>query len=140
MAKGCKHEYDDGRACKSPFVDQETGYCGNHGPGASERMAERGRKGAEATARKWKGRALSPDDLPPLDSPQTAALWLDRVGRAVATGRLGHREATAVVRAVEAFLRAHDAGAVTGDIERLRSALEEWTKTGDNRALMEVVR
>jgi hypothetical protein len=83
---------------------------------------------------------LDSGDLPTLDGPKTAALWLDRVGRAVATGRLGHREGTAVVRAVEAFLRAHDAGVVTTDIERLRSALEQWTKTGDNRALLEVVR
>lgn len=29
---------------------------------------------------------LDPDDLPTLDGPRTASLWLDRVGRAVATG------------------------------------------------------
>ena len=83
---------------------------------------------------------LDPDDLPTLDGPQTAALWLDRVGRAVATGKLDHREGTAVVRAVEAFLRAHDAGKVTDDLARMREALKAWTKTGDTGAILEVLK
>ena len=125
----------EGAPCGSPIVGAD-GFCAAHRPGGGERMKRLATQGALASR---KG-GLDPDDLPRLDGPQTAALWLDRVGRAVATGKLGHREATAVVRAVEAFLRAHDAGAVTADIQRLRAALEEWSKTGDNRALMEVVR
>lgn len=138
----CKRIKADGTRCRVPehFVDARTGYCHAHGEGASGRMAELGRRGAAVTARKLRGGGLDPGDLPPLDGPRTASLWLDRVGRAVATGRLGHREATAVVRAVEAFLRAHNAGEMAEDIQRLRTALEEWTRTGDTRALLEVVR
>lgn len=94
-------------------------------------MADRGRKGAEATARKWKGKGLDPDELPALDGPQAAAQWLQVIGRAVATGRLGHREGATVVRAVEAFLKAHDAGDIADQVGQIRAALDTFKKTGD---------
>ena len=138
----CRGVSSDGNPCEVPssLVDPRTGFCRSHAPGAREALSEQGRKGAAVTARKLRGAGLDPKDLPTLDGPQTASLWLDRVGRAVATGQMGHREATAVVRVVEAFLRAHDAGAVSDDIQRLRSALEKWTETGDHQALLEVVK
>ena len=40
-------------------MDPKKEFCRQHGPGASERMAEQGRKGAEAMARKLKGSGLS---------------------------------------------------------------------------------
>ena len=92
-------------------------------------------KGALASRRT----GLNPDDLPTLDGPQTAARWLDVVGRAVATGRLGHREGATVVRAVEAFLRAHEAGSMSDEIERLTAAIAAWKDTGDASAMLEVM-
>lgn len=137
----CKGRTVSGSPCRVPesLVDAGTGLCPAHAPGGTERLSAIGRKGAEATAKKLRGTGLDPSDLPTLDGPQTAALWLDKVGRAVATGRLGHREATAIVRVVEAFLRAHEAGSVSTEIERLASALAEWKETGDATAMLEVV-
>ena len=43
---------------------------------------------------------LDPDDLPALDGPRAASQWLEVIGRTVATGKLGHREAQAAVRAL----------------------------------------
>ena len=131
----CAGTNTTGEPCKNPVVGED-GYCAAHRPGGRDRMRALGTKGALASRKS----GLDPDDLPTLDGPQTAALWLDRVGRAVATGKLGHREGTAVVRAVEAFLRAHDAGEVTEDIAKMRAALEKWTQTGDSRAVLEVLR
>lgn len=120
--RSCSHTYEDGRPCDAPsnFVDPETGYCPAHGPNASERMAEQGRKGAETTAKKLRGEGLDPDDLPPLDSPQAAERWLEAVGRAVATGELSHNAGKAVARLVREFLRAREAGTVAEEIEELR--------------------
>lgn len=128
----CKHMYADGTRCGSPenFVDPDSGYCHAHGPGASERMAEHGRKGAEAKNRKDRAPGLDSEDLPPLDSPQAAAKWCEVAGRAVATGRLGHHEAKAVVRAVREFLRSHDAGEIADRVEELRSQVTAL-KRGD---------
>ena len=125
MSVQCRGVSSDGEPCAVPsnLVDPATGFCRSHAPGAKERLAEQGRKGAAVTARKLRGGGLDPKDLPTLDGPSTASLWLDRVGRAIATGKLGHREGTAVVRAVEAFLRAHDAGAVADELAELRGQI-----------------
>ncbi len=125
----------EGAPCSSPIVGAD-GFFPAHRPGCGERMKRLATKGALASRKS----GLDPDDLPTLYGPRTASLWLDRVGRAVATGRLGHREGTAVVRAVEAFLRAHDAGEVTDDLARMREALKAWTKTGDTGAILEVLK
>lgn len=123
----CAHEYDDGSPCQAPssFVDPETGYCPSHGPGASERLSEIGRKGGEAKARKDRRQGLEEDALPELDSPQAAEKLLEVVARAVATGALGHNEAKAVARLVREWLRAREAGEVEDrvtDLERKLAA------------------
>lgn len=132
----CKHVYDDGSRCRSPenFVDPNTGFCHAHGPDASERLSEYGKKGAEAKNRKDRIPGLDDDELPPLDSPQAAAKWCEVAGRAVATGRLGHHEAKAVVRAVREFLRSHEAGEVADRVEELQEKVARL-KGGDLKAL-----
>jgi len=105
------------------LIDPETGFCHSHGPGARERMAARGRKGAEVTAEKLRTPGLDPTDLPPLNEPRDASVWLEVIGRACATGKLGHREAGAAVRAVETWLKSHDAGAVADQLTEPRAQL-----------------
>lgn len=71
----CRGTRVDGRPCKAPerMLDAK-GLCPAHGPGATERLREAGKKGAEVSIRlKQKEKGLSPDELPPLDSPQAAA-------------------------------------------------------------------
>lgn len=91
----------------------------------AERLAEFGRRGAEATARRFQREGLDPGELPPLDGPRSAAEWLEIVGRAVAEGRLPHRNGDAVVRAVRAFLAAHEAGEVADSIAELQAAVRK---------------
>ena len=100
-------------------------------------MKRLGTKGAYASR---KPTSLDADALPPLDSPQAACAWLEIIGRGVASGKVGPKEGTTLVKCIEAWLRAHDQGAVTKDIERLRSALEAWGRTGDAQKLLEIVR
>ncbi len=128
----CHGTKADGSRCRAPehLVDNKTGFCSAHGPGAAERMAELGRKGAESTARRFKRMGIDPDTLPHLTSPQVAEVWLDRIARAVVSGELAHREAQAAVRAVEAFLKAHSEGKVARDLEELRGQLETLRKRG----------
>ena len=86
---------------------------------------EAGRRGGRATRVKWRGKGLADSDLPPLRTPQDAETWLEALGRAVATNELGHHEATAVTRTLREWLRAHEAGAVSERVERLRRQLDE---------------
>lgn len=128
----CKAERADGSPCKTPerFVDPDTGYCPSHGPDAAERLSEAGRKGAEATNRRYRGEKLSEEELPPLDSPQAAEIWLENVGRAIATGRLSSAEGNAVKSTVREWLRAREAGEMQDRIEELEEKLEKARNGG----------
>ena len=123
----CRGTTQDGRRCRSPehLVDPETGYCRAHGAGGAERMAEIGLRGAEATRRKYMARGLEPGELPELRTPHDAQRALDIVAHAAAEGRLPQRQADATTRAVREWLRAHEAGAVADQVEKLRRKLSE---------------
>ncbi len=126
----CKAIRVDGRPCRAPdrMLDAK-GLCPAHRPGATERLREAGRKGAEVSIRlKQKATGLSSDELPSLDSPQAAATWLEAIGRAVACGRLANRDAIAATKAVREWLRAHEAGAMAEQVGELRRKVEELKK------------
>ena len=113
----------EGKPCGSPesVVDPESGLCWAHQPGGRERLVEAGRKGAEATARKLRGRGgLEPGELPELGTPHDAQRALDIVAHAAAEGRLPQRQADATTRAVREWLRAWEAGAVAEQIAQLQ--------------------
>ena len=140
MESRCRHIKDDGERCGVTWGLSDAGLCLHHDPERAEEVMEARRRGGRATARKLHSPGLAPSDLPPLDSPQAASKWLAIVGEAVATGRLGHREGATVVRAVEAFLKSHDAGEVTERLEDLMDALAEWRKTGDPAPVLRLVK
>ncbi len=84
-------------------------------------MADLGRKGAAATARKWRGaHGLEPGELPQLGTPHDAQTALDIVAHAAAEGRLPQRQADATTRAVREWLRAWEAGAVAEQVAQLQ--------------------
>jgi len=126
----CSEKTRDGSPCGAPreFVDPDTGLCPAHSPGGTDRLRDAGRKGAAATAKKLRGGGLDPDELPSLDSPQAAAVWLEAIGRAVACGRLANRDAVAATKAVREWLRAHEAGTVAEQVTELRQKVEELKK------------
>ena len=119
----CKATNANGARCDSPepLVDAETGLCPAHAPGGPERMADLGRKGAAATARKWRGaHGLEPGELPELRTPHDAQRALDIVAHAAAEGRLPQRQADATTRAVREWLRAWEAGALAEQVAQLQ--------------------
>jgi membrane-bound ClpP family serine protease len=73
---------------------------------------------------------LEPNELPLLDSPRAAEVWLETVGRATATGRLSHRDADAVTRAVREWLRAHAEGATSEKVAELAEKVAELSRSG----------
>lgn len=115
----------DGTPCQSPYVDPETGYCTAHGPGASADMRERGRKGAEATRRKLKGRGtVKADDVPP--PPETmadAARWASWIPFAVTTGKLDPKIGDVAVRAIREFRGAFEKAGLEAEVKRLREEI-----------------
>lgn len=122
----CQATRADGEPCGAPekFVDPETELCPSHQKDAGKRLSEAGRKGAEATNRRYRGKKLSEEELPPLDSPQAAEIWLENVGRAVATGRLSASEGSTVKSTVREWLRAREAGEMQDRIADLEEKLE----------------
>ena len=126
-----------GEPCKAPanLVDAETGCCPAHAPGGRERLREAARRGAQATARRLQGDGLAAEDLPPLRAPQDAEVWLERIGRAVATGELAHRDADAATRAVRAWLQAHEQGAVRKHMEQLAEQVAELKRARGLRSV-----
>jgi len=121
-------------------VDPETGLCPSHDPERRQAVLEAARKGGEATRRKLSRRGLEEGELPELRTPQDVARALEVVAGAVATGRLGHHEATAATRALRAWLDAHDAGHVSERLEALDGALREWKRTGDPSPVLKLVK
>ena len=121
----CRGTRAGGEPCGAPpQLIGEDGFCPAHRPGARERLSEAGRRGAAATARKWRGRGgLEPGELPELRTPHDAQRALDIVAHAAAEGRLPQRQADATTRAVREWLRAYDAGVVTDRVEELRAEL-----------------
>jgi hypothetical protein len=109
-------------------VSPETGFCPAHAPGGRERLLKAARKGGEATARKLARQGLGDEELPPLGSPQAAELWLEVVGRAVASGRLGHHEGRTITGAVREWLKARDVGEHADRLEELEAKLRAFRR------------
>lgn len=121
----CSATKENGEPCGAPpsFVDPKTGLCWTHSEEGREAAREAARKGGQATARKLRKGGLHDDDLPPLDSPQAAETWLEKVGRSVATGRLTHNEGRTIARLVREWLRAREAGEVADWMEAMEDKL-----------------
>lgn len=126
----CSETTSRGEPCNAPpeLVDQETGFCRSHGPGASNLLSAQGRKGAETTARKLQGDGLDPDELPPLDSHANAKIWLEIIGRAVTSRRLIHNEARVAIQAVSEWVKTEGERATAEVLTELRSEVERLKK------------
>lgn len=101
-------------------------------------MAERGRKGAEATARKLRGEGIDPDALPPLDSHEAAQTWLEVIGRAVTARKLSHNEANAAIKAVSEWVKTHGERMTATVVQELRAEVERLKSRLDGRPRLEV--
>ena len=112
----------DGTPCESPHVDPDTSCCPAHGPGAAARMRERGRRGAEATAAKNRGRGTVDAEQAP-EPPESMADAADIASWAIAaviTGQLDPR----VSREVSNMLREYRAARKESDLDQRVRALE----------------
>ena len=111
----------EGEALQEPLHARwPDGLCPAHRPGGQQRARENGKQGARRLRRQ-----LLHDDLPPLGTPKDAEVWLERIGRAVATGVLSASKGQVATSTVRAWLQAHEAGAVTDRLEELRATVAE---------------
>lgn len=138
----CEYVKDNGEPCGAPasLVDPETRRCWTHSEEGREKAREAASKGGKATARRLKGKALDEDELPPLVDADAAETWCDVVGRAVVTGRIGHNQGKAALRAVREWRESHEAGKVSEKLDSLTDALAEWKRTGDPEPVLELVK
>ena len=67
------------------------------------------------------------------DAPQDVEEWLEVIGRAVATGRLSHHQGRTIATTVREWLKAHEAGKVREQVERLEKQLRAIQVPGDKR-------
>ena len=112
----------DGTPCGSLHVDPGTSYCPAHGPGSGPRMRERGRRGAEATAARNRGKGVVDSEKAP-DPPESMADAADIASwatHAVITGALDPR----VSREVSNMLREYRAARKESDLDQRVRALE----------------
>ena len=73
----------------------------------------------------WLGVRIGLNDLPPLSTPQDAEIWLEKIGRGVATGTLSASKGATAASCVRAWLSAHEQGKVTEQVADLRQQVEE---------------
>ncbi len=118
-----------GQPCMAPesVVDLETGRCPAHRQDGHEAMRELGRRGAEATKRRWREGGM---DTTSLRTPEDAQAWLEAVARAVANAGLSNAAGQTVVRAVREWLRARDAGEVTERLKQLQGQVVKLKRRG----------
>lgn len=90
-------------------------------------MQRRALRGALAAKR---AKGIDPDTLGPLDSPSDAQRWLERTGRAVASGRLTQGQADAVTRAVRCWLEAFEKASGAERVRELEARIEELEGRG----------
>lgn len=127
----CQATTASGAPCRAPsaLVDPSQGLCPAHQPGASERLAEAGRKGAETTARKLRGDGLHPEELGALETVEDAQRWLKRIAQAVGQRQLTHSEGASMTRAVEAWIRSEDTRLRAVDLRELQNQIAELKRS-----------
>lgn len=140
MALGmrCRGITAKGEACRAPaaMVDPTTRFCRSHAPGASERLREQGKRGGEATRRRFRGSGLPSEELGDLDTVEDAQRWLRLTAQAVGERRLTHSEGASMVRAVEAWMKCEDVRLRAQDLRDVQAQIEQLK----GKAKMEVVR
>lgn len=95
---------------------------------------QRGGRTQKRQASEGEPSGLDPDELPPLEDHDAAKLWLEVIGRAVATNRLGPREAQAAIRSVHTWLNAEAEQVTREEMKELRSAVERLqAEVGDGK-------
>jgi hypothetical protein len=125
--KHCAGTTAEGSACRAPEdllrLDEDTGewWCFAHDPTMAEERALAQRKGGLRTGAKARRFSyLAPDELPELDSPEHARDFARIIARATATGRLSSAAAGVSLKAVDAFLRAHEVVELSKQVNELQ--------------------
>lgn len=128
----CKGTTKAGNPCQAPFVDPAVGYCVAHRPGGTGEMRERGKRGAEATRRLFKGRGTvksSKAPAPPetMEDAKNLSSWATH---AVLTGEIDPKVGQVVTGLLREFRGATKEAEMAKEIERLRSTVAELKKGG----------
>lgn len=96
----------------------------DQGPEAKEKyLRNLGAKGGHANRKDPPG--LQCGTLGPLEDHADAKRWLERIGRAVATNRLGTHQASVAIRAVSEWVSAHEGELTVRVIDELEAEVEQ---------------
>ena len=130
----CRSTRTDGSPRRTPdhLIDPETGFCHAHGPGSSERMRERGKKGSQAARDKLRRPNVQAGDWK-LETLEDAQSWLRRIASAVLAGNVSHQQASAAVRALDTWLKAAGERMDAEDVEELREIAKQLKGKGGRR-------
>jgi hypothetical protein len=90
---------------------------------AEERTLAQRKGGLRTGAKARRFAYLGPDELPELDSPEHARDFARIIARATATGRLSSAAAGVSLKAVDAFLRAHEAVELGKQVKELQEII-----------------
>ena len=126
----CKAITKADKPCRSPdtLVDPKTGYCRFHDPALKEVRRREGQKGGIESAKRWRAKGISADDMGQLKEPEDVRRWLEQVGQAVACGVMTASAGACVVRACETALKAFDVGEMHDRIKQLEAQLKAFSK------------
>lgn len=120
-----------GEPCRAPEdllqvdpEDSESFYCFAHAPWLEAERALAQRKGGLRTASKHRRfRYLAPDHLGTLETPADAKRWSELIARAVSTGELASNAGNVALRAVSAWLQAHEVVELTEEVAQMREVV-----------------
>lgn len=114
-----------GEPCGRTAID-ETGRCDLHreGADASEVARQRGVLGGFTRAEQLRRPGLTLEELPQLRTQADAEVFLERIARETATGRMNVKDSLAATRALEAWLKARS-DRLAHHVDELERVLEE---------------
>lgn len=123
----CSGTTAKGEPCRAPeaLVDPFSKYCPVHTPGAAERLREIGKRGGEASAKRFKAAGLSSIELGELQTIEDAQRWFRLIAQAVGERKLTHSEGASMTRAVEAWSKSEDVRLRSQDLRELQMKVRE---------------
>jgi len=108
-------------------------WCFNHHPAyEAERELARSRGGHSKAAkdRRSGSRFLTTHDLGDLETPADALRWSQVIAGSVVTGKLGSNAAAVALKALEAWVKAHEAVDLEARLAELETRVERTTRGG----------
>ena len=123
----CRGITAKGELCRAPasMVDPMTDFCPSHAPGSAERLRAQGKRGGEATRRRFQSAGLPAERLGSLDCVEDALRWLEEIAKAVGARELSASEGQTMTGAVREWIKGEDVRLRARDLRDLQAQIRE---------------